>query len=153
MTEPRENPDDDQLLDRLRAAAEEHDAVPADLAAGAKAAFGIRDVDGELAALVFDSAHEPAGVRAGAGAPRQLSFQIDAGSIEVEIDDGRIVGQLVPPASGTVSLLGPTGPSLTAEADDAGHFAFAAPPHGVVRLRATAAGRPVLTDWFTIFAS
>lgn len=141
----------DELLDRLRTAADRHDPAPADLTARAKAAFGGRDLDAELAELLFDSALTSAGTRRGASAEsRQLSFQVDDGSIELDLADGRIAGQVVPPEPGAVTLLLPSGLGVSTVADDAGHFSFAAPAGGVVRIRAEVAGRPVTTDWFRL---
>ena len=58
--------DDEALLSGLRAVATESDPVPDDVRAAAKAAFGLRSLDAELAELVANSLDEvgrPAGRR------------------------------------------------------------------------------------------
>ena len=57
--------DDDELLARLAATLRGAQQPPADVAELARASFGLRDLDAQLAELVADSARRtsPAGVR------------------------------------------------------------------------------------------
>ena len=141
--------DDDVLLARLGRALAPVDPPPASVVAAAKASFALRDLDGELAALVFDSAaeREPVGVRGG-GASRLLSFEADEAGVELEVagTDRRLVGQLVPPSPAEIELRDPEG-SRTVAADHLGRFAVDAPAHGPVQLRWRTGGRLTRTDW------
>jgi hypothetical protein len=144
--------DDDALLTRLGLALADHDPVPADVLAGARAAFAVRDLDGELAALVFDSAFElePAGIRAGGG-PRLLSFEADAGGVELQVvdDDDQVLGQVVPGVTAEVEVVAPHG-SSTVATDHLGRFAMDRPTGGPVQLRWRTGDRMTRTDWVVL---
>src|SRR4051794_31054557 len=83
---------DDDLLIELRRVVQEADPVPEAVIAAAQAAIATRDLDGELAGLVADSAGghgRPAlaeAVRAGhqGGGARLLSFA--AGPVQLDLD-------------------------------------------------------------------
>ena len=59
--QPEASFEDQSLLAEVRAAAAEHDPVPADVVAAAKASFTWRSIDAELAELIEDSALVGAG--------------------------------------------------------------------------------------------
>ena len=123
---PEPSAQDAALLARLAAALGAGDPVPNALLAAARASLSWRTVDDELADLVFDSQVDGlVGVRSAAVAttPRQLSFEAGAAGVEVELADGRLVGQLVPPGPARVELHHAAG-SLTTRADDLGRFSF-----------------------------
>lgn len=149
----RREQDDDRLFAELR----DHvgnDPVPRTVTAAARAAWALRGIDAELAALVHDSRTEDrplAGVRGG-GTAHLLTFEAGAVTIELEVSPGRdgsrVVGQLVPAGPGLVEVLHRAGPTL-AEADELGRFAVDGIPAGPfrVRCRPPDARRPVQTDW------
>jgi hypothetical protein len=126
---------DDDLLELLGRALSVTDPVPDEVLAGARAAWTWRTIDEELAMLVFDSASELTGVRSEDTA-RQLTFRSPGMEIEVMVTDEttrRIVGQLIPPASFTITLL--VGDAAIAETTDRlGRFSFDDVAPGAVRL-------------------
>ncbi|HYY12054.1 MAG TPA: hypothetical protein VE781_14045, partial [Kineosporiaceae bacterium] len=137
-----DQPGDEVLLARLGdllRGAEEPPRAVADLA---RLSFGLRDVDGELADLVADSALEatPAGVRASAGSPRLLSFTAVDADIDVQVVQSAsgydLVGQVAPAGPAAVRLEADrTGQDpVEATADDLGRFAVAVPTAGPWRL-------------------
>ena len=144
---------DDELLGELRGAAMDFDAVPPHLIDSAKAAFGFRTFDADLAELL--ETHELAGVRAPA-APELLSFVASGGSIEIDVDADvdvdaggrRLIGQIVPPASVDVTLEDADGRRHETTSDGRGNFVFDLPT-GPTRLITEIAGGSVVTDWFT----
>jgi hypothetical protein len=142
---------DDELMARLSAVARTADPAPPLTHEMAKAAFGLRTLDAELAELVADSL-ESAGAVRGPSDVRLLAFEAGDVSVDVEVAvDGehrRLVGQL----SGGVDLEVDTAAgSRAAEVDDLGRFVVAALPAGPIRLRTTTAdGRSVVTAWTTI---
>ena len=95
------HPGDDALLGELQSSITHYDPPPPHLVDGVKAAFGLRRVDEELAQLVADI--ELAVVRS---TPVVTSFAFVSGdaSIELDVDDGRLVGELVPGDSVNVTI-------------------------------------------------
>jgi len=141
---------DDALLQLLGSAIGIADPVPGHVLAAARGAVAWRTIDQELADLVFDSSAELTGVR-DPNAARQLTFRSDAVEIEIMLVDSsarRLVGQLVPARSTTVTLEG-TDSQVEQTSDRFGRFSFDRVHTGPVRL--TVAGgtsaRDIATDW------
>ncbi len=127
--------------------------------AAARAALTWRTIDDELAELTFDSQVDGlVGVRSAATAtdPRQLSFEAGTAAVEIELADGRLVGQLVPPGPARVELHHGAGVEAT-RADDLGRFSFdvgvfalpAPGSPGPWRLRVDGDAFRLVTTWFT----
>ena len=134
------------------------DPVPQLLEDGARAAFTWRTVDAELAELMRDSAEaeEEAGslVRGGHG-PRQLSFESPRLGIELEVTatgprERRLEGQLLPPATATVTVERPGEDGLSVQADELGRFVLDGLKAGVVRLHVALRGAQIAIPWTTI---
>jgi hypothetical protein len=141
---------DEELMQELSAALREQ---PADEHAvrAARAALSWRALDAELVALAMDSAVDLAAsalVRGGElGATRILAFRGDQLSVEIEIDEAGIAGQLTPARPGQVTLVTPDGPQVTSQADTVGCFTLPAPPAGPVRLDCLQDGVRFVTEW------
>jgi hypothetical protein len=90
------------------------------------AAFTWFEPTATLAALTAEST-APAGVRG--AAPRRLTFAAPSVSVEIEMCDGEIVGQLSPPSPAEVLLRSPRGERDT-RTDEAGAFALCGVPAG-----------------------
>ncbi len=86
--------DDDQLEALLRGLAAEHDPVPAIVTTAARAAWELRDLDGQLASLVADSWADASavGTRDSLGTLRMLTFASDGSSIEVDVEHDPVTG-------------------------------------------------------------
>ena len=145
--------DDEALLDELGAALRSVGDVPDTVAPDGRAAWAWRGVDAELelAALVLDSCQdETAAVRgADTAGPRLLVFDGGALSLEVEVGEDALVGQLLPPGAGEVALVAADGSETTVRSDDVGCFRLAL-PSGPARLRARTAEGSLLTDWLNL---
>ena len=159
---------DDELEAQLRRLAARDDPVPPLLVEAAIDAFSWRDLDAELAELVFDSlldADEASLVRSGSER-RMVSFKTPRLTIDVEVSDagasaaagnGRsLMGQIVPPQRATVEIRHLAG-TATADADELGRFQAGPLQPGPVSLRVRPAiagaadGRQaVVTDWLSI---
>ncbi len=148
--------EDTALLAELRAAPPPHDPLPASLLDAARAAFGWRTIDAELAALVYDSTEDAralVGVR-GLGDVRELTFQAGPVTVELEVIEvgrrRRLVGQIVPPTAGDVEVRQAVG-SRGATVDELGRFLVEEVAPGPTSLRISldlADGpRRVDTDW------
>jgi hypothetical protein len=153
--------DDENDLERdLRSAAEAFDPVPADLIRFATATFDMRELDTELAELVFDSlAEDQAALVRTAVPPRLVAFHARELSIEAEMSGEaptrRLVGRLVPPEHTAAELpltvdVQCGGAVVTAALDELGRFAVDVTALGPWRLRLTPPGpdrRPIVTAW------
>jgi hypothetical protein len=144
---------DDELLRELRAALAEP-PVDEKLIRAARAAFTWRTVDADLEILSLETelaVRDTARVRdAGQGSPRMFAFHGERLSVEIEIDDDGIVGQLTPPGPARITLVTPDGPQAAADADEVGCFSLPAPPPGPMRLDCQRGGDRFLTEWTSI---
>ena len=145
---------DDELLDELGAALREGPADE-DIVRAAQASFAWRTVDDDLELLYLDEGAELADVAlvrggSGPGAVRTLAFHGERLSVELEIDEAGIVGQLTPPQPGHVTLVTAEGPQATVEADEVGCFTFPPPPSGPVRLDCRMGADRFMTEWVTV---
>ena len=102
--------EDDELEYELRQAAARLDPVPPELVQAAAEAFSWRNIDAELAELVFDSllnTDQAALVRSSPGR-RLVSFQTPELTIDVEVTataSGRdVMGQITPPQRAAVEI-------------------------------------------------
>ena len=143
--------EDDALLEELRAAVRQAgEPTPAMIAAG-RAALSWATVDAELATLTHDSlVDEAVGVRGSSSGPRDLLFEGAQLSLELEQDPECLLGQLVPPTAGEVTLLRPEGELDRTEVDEFGRFRFDRPVTGLVRLRCATSSGVLLTEWMRL---
>ncbi len=146
----RDHEADSELLALLGRALRASDPVPDDVIAAAKGAYAWRTIDEELADLVFDSARELTGVR-DRNSSRQLTFRSKGCEIEIMVLDAaerRLVGQLVPAQSTTVTLVG-TNERFERASDQHGRFSFDRVQVGPVRLSVSVPGGApdITTDW------
>jgi hypothetical protein len=153
-----EDPDiedaDDALLAELRSVVGRVDPVPPGMVAAARAGFGWRTIDAELARLTHDSVVDTdrmALVR-GVGAPELLTFEGPGLTVEVETlataaGGLRLLGQLVPAQAGQVEIRH-AGGTTTVDADAMGRFAAEGVRTGPVSLRCRAGASTCDTDWF-----
>jgi hypothetical protein len=148
----RETMPDEVLLAALRVALAAREAVPPDFVAAAKNAYAWHSIDAELAQLAYDSSQESAaGLRSESASIRALSFVSARLSIEVEITEDSLLGQLVPVQSGTVEIHALDGGTVTVPVDEAGCFIVEPKPGSPFRLRChTGTQADVLTGWVTL---
>jgi hypothetical protein len=163
---------DEALLAELRVLFGEVDPIDPLLLEQAKLAFSWRTIDADLADLSYDSAADPeilAAVRSGGvleAGPRLLGFGLepttgDEGmTVEIEVSPERggsvLIGQVMPPMSGTVSVQQVDQPGETVvvlPADDLGRFRVENVPSGPVRLLIEVGGRTVATSWVSYLAA
>lgn len=150
------SPDDEALLVQLRRIVAEADPPPEAVRAAALAALTTRNLDGELAQLVGDSAvadaFEP--VRAGPAGSRLLSFVGGGVQVDLEISPhgGQValMGQLTG-AADTGCTLERVGSAEVVRVDTLGRFLAGPVDRGPIRLRCrSTAGEPVLTAWVAV---
>jgi hypothetical protein len=146
--------DDEQLLAELREAARERQAVPRAFVTAAKDAFAWRDIDAELAQLTYDSSRESdliPSTRSETASIRALTFTSAHLSIELEVTADCLLGQIIPPQSGTIETQTRAGGTGLTLADEVGLFCVDPLPADTFRLRCqTANGLDVVTGWVTL---
>jgi hypothetical protein len=151
---------DDVVLELLRTAASEADPVPTHVIEAARSAFATRDLDGELAELIADSASTAPDLmfdtirRSPGYAPteRLLSFFGAGVQIDMEVSrQGRAVtltGQLTGAVQEGCGLEYSDGRREPVELDAVGRFVVVVSQTGPVRVRCQSlAGQPVVASW------
>ena len=145
---------EEELLAELRQALKARQAVPPGFVEAAQGAFAWRTIDAELAQLTYDSLagstaapvtrSEPASLRA-------LTFTGPRLTIELEVAEDSLLGQVVPPQAATIRLQAQDGEEAVIAADQIGCFVIQPAPRGPFRLRCqTDASVDVLTGWITL---
>jgi len=146
--------DDEQLLAALREALDADEAVPPEFIELGKNAFAWHNIDAELAQLTYDSRHEPdaaLSLRAEAASIRALTFTSAHLTIELEVSEDSVLGQVIPAQSGMIEIQGREGTTATIEADAVGCFLIRPIPGSPFRLRfRTADGSDILTGSITL---
>ncbi|MEV4892014.1 hypothetical protein AB0K48_21785 [Nonomuraea sp. NPDC055795] len=141
--------DDEALLAALGQATRAAEEVPPEFVSAAKAAFLWRDVEAELAGLVYDSALDRELAAVTRGGQRVLIFRTGKDTIEAEVGPETLLGQLLPPRPGTAERQLATGEAETTPIDEAGCFVFPSAPSGTFRIRCRSQEGVVRTPWVT----
>lgn len=144
---------DEQLLHDLDEALRTAREVPTRFVQAGQAAFAWYNIDAELAELTNDSALDnalTAGTRAEPASVRALTFVASQLTIEVEVTPDALLGQVVPPQSGEIELLGRDGSARTLPIDDVGWFVIRPVPTGLFRLHVRTADAAAVTEWITL---
>jgi hypothetical protein len=146
--------DDEELLAVLRQALAERQAVPPEFVEAAKNAFAWHNIDAELAELTYDSSRDAElapSTRAETASIRALTFTSAHLTIELEVTQDALVGQIVPAQAGTITVRVQDGAETTVAVDDIGCFSIRPVPAGQFRLHChTAAGLEALTGWIAL---
>jgi hypothetical protein len=116
-------------------------------------AADVTKVSRELAQLIYDSESDhdtAAAVRSENASIRALTFISTRMSLELEVTDGLLIGQITPPRPGTLEMHTKAGVT-TSWVDDIGFFVADSVPPGPFRLRfLTSDGIDVMTGWITL---
>jgi hypothetical protein len=146
--------DDDQLLAALKAALSAWQDIPPEFLETARNAHTWLNIDAELAQVAYDSAHDldpVAGLRSGPASARVLTFASEQLTIELEMGEDALLGQIIPAGPGEIEIQPPTGAALTVTADDLGCFRASPVPATPFRLSCrTPAGADLLTGWVSL---
>ena len=136
-----------RLEDELRQATAVLDPVPAELRRIAVEAYALHDLDARIAELTFDSLTDAVPVRGAPDVPRMLTFHTGGLTVDVEVTEDGLMGQLLPPQPAAVEVLHGPRAGVLLTADDMGRFAGDAPPTGPFALRLRTGGEVVVTEW------
>ena len=150
----RDGWDDERLLSALGEAIKARQAVPAWFVETGKNAFAWHNIDAELAQLTYDSnedRREALVMRSETASIRALTFTSAHLTVELEVTGHSLLGQIIPPRTGTLEIHTRAGEISSVEVDEIGCFAVDPIPDSPFRLRySTPAGTDVLTGWITI---
>lgn len=138
---------DDELLAELAEALRSAGTPTETMRAAADAAYSWRTIDAELAALTYDSLEDEAVLVRTEHSPRSLTFEGAGISVEVEHTAEGLVGQLVPPVRGRVTLWAPSGELDETSTDALGCFSFPGARRGPVRITCVTPSAQLLTEW------
>jgi hypothetical protein len=145
--------DDEELMAALGEAIRAREAVPEWFVETGKNAFAWHNIDAELAQLTYDSHSDrerAAVVRSETASIRALTFTSARLSIELEVSESTLIGQIIPPQAGTLEVHTTAGVT-SSPVDEIGCFAVEPIPNSPFRLRCrTADGTDVLTGWITL---
>jgi hypothetical protein len=148
--EPHIDHDDEALLADLGSALAGSRRPLADqVVVGGRAAFTFLTMEEELAGLVYDSLleAEPVGHGRAPVAARTVVFESETVSVQMEITQDGIVGQVVPIAGAKVSAEAADGRRTEVVTDEVGCFALPTPSHGPMRLYVATSGATTVTEW------
>ena len=150
----RSNWDDDQLLAALSEAIKARQAVPGWFIETGKNAIAWHNIDAELAQLTYDSILDPApelAMRSEAASIRALTFTSAHLTIELEVAQDSLLGQIIPAQPATIRVQPRTGAETALATDEIGCFSVQPIPSGPFRMHCrTAAGVDALTGWMTL---
>ncbi|MEU6915061.1 hypothetical protein ACFY78_12955 [Streptomyces olindensis] len=135
------------LEEELRQAAAVLDPVPAELQQIAVDAYALHDLDARVAELTFDSLVDALPVRGVTDVPRMLTFRAGEVTVDVEVTEDGLMGQVLPPQPARVEVLGGPRPGAALTADDLGRFTGDVPLSGPFALRLRTGGDVVVTEW------
>jgi hypothetical protein len=145
--------DDDKLLAALREALSASDAVPTWFVETGKNAYAWHNIDAELAQLTYDSFSDQrmaTATRSETASIRALTFTSAKLSMELEVSEDSLLGQIIPPRAGMLEIHTKTG-VITTSVDEIGCFAVDPKPDTSFRLRCRIAdGTDVLTGWINL---
>jgi hypothetical protein len=141
--------DDEAMMAELRGAVAARAAVTDQARAAAKGAFAWRTIDEELMNLAHDSESAEMLVR-GAQTARVLGFSGRGLTLEIELDEGQLSGQVVPGRVCRVSVVSVSGEPLTVDTDESGFFTLPLDRRGPVRFTVDVDGGTQSTLWVTL---
>ncbi|MGW7418642.1 hypothetical protein ACWGJB_00940 [Streptomyces sp. NPDC054813] len=139
--------DADLLEEELRQAAVVLDPLPAGLLQLAMDAYVLHDLEARVAELTFDSLVDAIPVRGAEAPPRMLTFQAGDLTVDIEVTDEGLLGQVLPPQSARIEVLGGPAAVRPLTADGMGRFASDTPPAGPFALRLRTGGDVIVTEW------
>jgi hypothetical protein len=143
--------DDEELLAALQQALSRRREVPPEFVAAAKSAYTWHSIDVELAQLTYDSTCHYAPIRAETASIRALTFTSAHLSVELEVMEDSLLGQVLPAQAAVVEVHGGTGGETEILTDEIGCFTIRPIPRCPFRLSCrVAASLGMLTNWLTL---
>ena len=139
--------DDSELMAALAEAVADESAVTDQMRTAALAAFTWRTVDTELMELLHDSAQAAGAAVRSTGAARDLVFEVEGASIDVEFSNGVLTGQVSPAEGATLKMQRPEAEDVELTPDSAGFFRLEDVEPGTVRFVLQFTDVRAVTPW------
>jgi hypothetical protein len=146
--------DDEELMTALKEALASYQSVPPEFIEAGRNAFAWHNIDAELAQLTYDSAGHrdtAAIMRSEMASIRALTFTSAHLTIELEVSEDSLLGQVTPARQGTIEIHTRAGVITTIPVDELGYFTARRPLNGPFRLHWQTSDSPdVVTGWITL---
>ena len=146
--------DDEELMTALKEALASYQSVPPEFIEAGRNAFAWHNIDAELAQLTYDSAgHRDTApiMRSEMASIRALTFTSAHLTIELEVSEDSLLGQVTPARQGTIEVQTRAGVITTIPVDELGYFTARRPLDGPFRLHWQTSDSPdVVTGWITL---
>jgi hypothetical protein len=146
--------DNEQLWAALKESLQAQQAVPPEFIEAAKNVYTWHNGDAELAQLTYDSVCDQGtapGFRSKTASIRALTFTSAHLTIELEVNEDSLIGQVIPIRGGTVEVQARAGVIAVIPVDEVGSFPVRPIPGCSFRLRWWPGdGSDVLTGWITL---
>ncbi len=153
MSYEEKDPDAETMAQLAKLAARV-DPVPDSVTTAAKGSFAWASAERDLAELVYDSAMEAgAAVGVRGDGSRHCTFEGSRVTVELEVGNGRLLGQVVPPRAIEIEICRPD-QVFAIESDALGRFSVDPVSPGPLSLRCRVGdgtpGVPTATEWVSI---
>jgi hypothetical protein len=146
--------DDEQLLAALKESLADYESVPPEFVEIGKSAFAWHNIDAELAQLTYDSTHDrdaAPSMRSETASIRALTFTSAHLTIELEVNENSLLGQVIPARGGTIEVQTRVGVIAALPVDEVGCFIVRTVPDSPFRLHWQTGDSPnVMTGWITL---
>jgi len=146
--------DDEELMAALKEALASYQSVPPEFIEAGRNAFAWHNIDAEIAQLTYDSAayrDAVPSIRSEMASVRALTFTSAHLTIELEVSEDSLLGQVIPPRQGTIEVHTRAGVIATIGVDELGYFTIRRPPDSPFRLHWQASDSPdIVTGWITL---
>jgi hypothetical protein len=145
---------DEELMAALKEALASRQSVPPEFIEAGRSAFAWHNIDAELAQLTYDSAGHAgtaAVTRSEMASIRALTFSCAHLTIDLEVSEDSLVGQVIPARPGTIEVQTTAGVITTIPVDELGYFTVRRAPDSPFRLHWHASDSPdIVTGWVTL---
>lgn len=146
--------DDEELMAALKEALASYQSVPPEFIEAGRNAFAWHNIDAEIAQLTYDSAayrDTVPSMRSESASIRALTFTSAHLTIELEVSEDSLLGQVIPPRQGTIEVHIRTGVITAIGVDELGYFTIRRPPDSPFQLHwQTSDGPDIVTGWITL---
>jgi hypothetical protein len=145
---------EEQLLSALKESLRARRTVPPEFVETGKNAYAWHSIDADLAQLTYDSISDlgmATSMRSEPASIRALTFTSKYLTIELEVSEDSLLGQVIPTRPGTLEIHSHAGTIATTPVDEVGSFRVHPIPGGPFRLNCHIPdGANVLTGWITL---
>jgi hypothetical protein len=145
---------DEELMAALKEALASRQSVPPEFIEAGRNAFAWHNIDAEIAQLTYDSAghRDIAPVsRSELASIRALTFTSAHLTIDLEVGEDSLLGQVIPARRGTIEVHTRAGVVTAIPVDELGYFTVRPAPDSPFRLHWQTSDSPdIVTGWITL---